>query len=98
MRKLFTGTPGAFEVLEAEQPVSNFSFTLFSPEYGCVGYWKGAKDWHKDCNWLLTKADAVLFSQAKPMLEMLQDIAESAVLNPEQQNAVLALIDKALEV
>ncbi len=98
MRKPFLGTPGTLVVLEAEQPVSSFSFTLFSPDYGCVGYWKGHKDWHKDRNWLLTKADAVLFSQAKPMLEMLQDIAESSVLAPEQQSAVLALIDKALEV
>lgn len=97
MRKPFKGTPGPFQVLKAEQPVSDFSYTLFSPEYGCVGYWKGHKDYHEDQNWVLTRPDAILFSQAKPMLEMLQDLAESGVLHPDQQFKVLQLIEKALE-
>lgn len=70
MRK-FKGTKGPWFTLAAEQPVSNYSHTISSPS-GCVGYWKGHKDWHDDLNWVLTKEDADLIAAAPDLLEALQ--------------------------
>lgn len=71
--KEFKGTKGPWFSLTAEQPVSSYSHTISSPS-GCVGYWKGHKDWHQDANWVLTKEDADLISAAPDLLEALQDI------------------------
>ena len=93
-KKEFKGTPGNLSVLDAEQPVSNFSCTLHSDTYGAVGYWKGAKEWHDDANWVLMKEDAKLFAASKEMLEVLQDLAVSQVLPTYWQEKVEEVLNK----
>lgn len=93
-KKEFKGTPGNLSVLEAEQSVSIFSCTLCSDTYGAVGYWKGAKEWHDDSNWVLLKEDAKLFAASKEMLDVLQDLAVTQVLPTYWQEKVEKVLEK----
>lgn len=90
----FKGTPGNLSVHDADQPVSNFSCTLYSDTYGAVGYWKGSKDWHDDCNWVLMKEDAKLFAASKDMLDVLQDLAVTQILPEYWQDKVQEVLKK----
>ena len=62
-------TPGEWSVLNAQEPIGDFSYTIHAEGYGCVGFWKGFKSWHADSNWLLKEADAHLISASPKLLD-----------------------------
>lgn len=68
-------TPGPWQALKAEwdQQVG-FNWWLYSPNYGCVGYWTGGKQDHKDGRWLLSDVDAHLIAAAPDLLCTLKDL------------------------
>ena len=80
-------TPGPWEAKAATTPEGTFSYWLYSPAYGAVGYWCGHKSHHTNNYWLLTESDAHLIAAAPDMLEALQECeavisALSEVLKP----------------
>lgn len=70
-------TPGpwmAVKKAEGDDYVYGFDFFLSSPSYGCVGYWIGGKDNHKDERWCLTEHDANLISAAPDLYDALEKL------------------------
>ena len=50
---------------------AGFQYFLHSSKYGCVGYWTGHKDNHKDERWYLTEADARFIAAARTLVPAL---------------------------
>lgn len=69
-------TPGPWQALRATHDTQGggFEWWLYSPNYGCVGYWTGGKGDHKDGRWLMTENDAHLISAAPDMLDALKNL------------------------
>jgi len=61
-------TPGPWEAKAATTPEGTFSYWLYSPAYGAVGYWCGHKSHHTNNYWLLTESDAHLIAAAPEFL------------------------------
>jgi hypothetical protein len=80
-----------WEVLPASQPVHDYSHCLHGKGYGAIGYWKGHKDWHKDCNWVLTQADAEYIAAAC-------NVVPHLIAQLEQHNTKPSAVDGAIEV
>jgi len=73
---LAAATAGPWEARPAED--ESHSCYLFARGSGVVGYWNGHKDYHDDCNWLLTPTDAALIAALRNNAEALLARLESA--------------------
>lgn len=96
-KKKFNGTPGNFEVLKAQESVEPFHYSIYSEQYGCIGYWKGHKESHADPYWVLKEEDANLFAASKEMLDVMQDLACTQVLPQYWQDKVEEVLKKAIK-
>jgi len=71
LRKLLAeATPGKWEVYHDPDDTDcppGFHYSIHAHTYGCVGYWTGHKQNHKDERWYLTEPDARLIAAARTL-------------------------------
>lgn len=76
---------------------AGFQYSLHSSKYGCVGYWTGHKDNHKDERWYLTEADARFIAAARDLVPaLLKERDEARAALAEVEAALAAQIEAAI--